>query len=193
MGPRGWAAIGNVYRISAVVSYLAVASFGYSAIQLNQQGAPSDVVLRPAAIAVFCFVAAVLMWNSRGPLVSGNLIVRLVAGLFMISWFISTAGLGLVFLGIVYLFTGEPDSSETYRPGKAPKSRFKPPRAWRATGRVGASGATLYADSSRGAPAGIFDSWTPVQVTDKQNGLAQVVAASGEKGWIDLRTLTEGV
>jgi hypothetical protein len=193
VGPRVWAAIGNVYRISAVVSYFLVASFGYSAIQLHQAGATSDAVIRPAALAVFCFVGAVLMWNAKGFMVSGNLLARLLGGLFIISWFITTAGIGLVVLGVVYLLTGEPDSSETYRPGKAPKSRFKPPRAWRATGRVGPSGATLYADSSRAKPAGIFDSWTPVQVRDKQNGLAQVVAASGEEGWIDLRTLMGGV
>lgn len=193
MGPRVWAAIGNVLRISAVFGYLLTLMFGYRAIQLSQQGASSDAVFGPAAASVAFFVMAILLWNVKGPLVSGNLIVRLLVGLYMLWWIISTLGFGLVLIGIVYLFTGEPDSSEVVRAGKAPKPRFKPPVGWRATGQVGPSGATLYSDPDCRAPAGIFDSWTPVQVTDKRNGSAQVIAESGEGGWIDLRTLAEGV
>jgi hypothetical protein len=193
MGPRAWAAIGNILRISSAVSYLGCAVFGYRAIQLSQVGAPRDFVIEHAALSVASFVFAILLWNVKGPLVSGNFIVRLLVGLYMLFWIISTLGFGLIFIGIVYLFTGEPDNSEVFKKGKAPKPRFKPLAEWRATGRVGPSGATLYADPYRAAPAGIFDSWTPVQVMDKRDGYAKVVAATGEGGWIDLRTLTDGV
>ena len=50
---------------------------------------------------------------------------------------------------------------------------------------------TLYPEPNRHGTAGIFDSWTPVQVMDRRDGYAQVVAESGEGGWIDLRTLME--
>ncbi|MEP7378437.1 MAG: hypothetical protein ABI725_02635 [Chloroflexota bacterium] len=193
MGVRTWAAIGNVLKISAALGYLAAAFIGYRAFQLKQVGASGDLVLAAAAVTVLMFAVSILLWNLRGPLVSGNLIVRVLVGAYMLLWVISTLGLGLIFIGIVYLFTSEPDSSELFRRGKPPKPRFKAPAAWRPTGHVGASGATLYADENLQQPAGIFDSWTPVQVVDKRHGLAQVLAESGERGWIDLRTLAEGV
>ena len=85
----------------------------------------------------------------------------------------------------------EPDEhrASTVEPRK-PKPRFKAPRNWQATGRVGPSGATIYSDAVGGDQAGIFDSFTPVQVTDRRDGLAHVVAATGEHGWIDMRVLT---
>ena len=75
---------------------------------------------------------------------------------------------------------------------KEPKPRFKAPAGWYATGKVGPSGAMLYDGPGSGDAAGIFDSFTPVQVVDKQGGYARVVAATGQGGWIDLRTLSEG-
>jgi hypothetical protein len=48
-----------------------------------------------------------------------------------------------------------------------------------------------YGDEHRDGSTEIFDSWTPVQVTDRKNGLAHVVAATGQRGWIDVRTLTQ--
>ena len=138
------------------------------------------------------FVVSVIVWNLKGPLVSGNVIVRLIVGVYMLLWVISTVGLGLVFIGIVYLFTGEPASYDLVRKGKPAKSRFKAPRNWQPTGRIGPSGATLYTQAAGGAPVGILDSWVPVQIVDKRNGLARVVAATGEGGWMDVRTVTEG-
>jgi hypothetical protein len=98
--------------------------------------------------------------------------------------------------GVIYLFTGEPAAYDYYGfrgKGKEPKPRFAAPADWRPTGRVGPSGAMLYARPDSPDSAGIFDSFTPVQVVDKQNGFAHVVAATGQRGWIDDRTLTEGV
>ena len=57
---------------------------------------------------------------------------------------------------------------------------------------MGPSGATLYKGPVSEEPDGYFDSWTPVQVVESQNGLAHVVAATGQRGWIDVRTLTVG-
>ncbi len=193
MGPRAWAAIGNILRISAVFGYLSTGLLGYQAIELNQHGAPSNVVFVYAGAAAVSLVVAILLWNLKGPLIRGNLIVQFLVGAYMLLWIISTLGVGLIFIGVVYLFTGEPDETYFYTKQKAPKPRFKPPANWNATGRIGPSGATLYANPNRETPAGIFDSWIPVQVMDKHNGWAQVVAESGEGGWIDLRTLTEGV
>jgi hypothetical protein len=190
MGPRAWAAIGNYLRITAAISYMVAAMMGYWAIDASQHGAPGSVVQRDAIGAVVFLVGAVLFWNLKGPLVSGNLIVRLIVGVWTLGYVISSLGLFLVVLGIIYLFTGQPDSSETYRKGRAPKPRFKAPHSWQATGRVGPSGATIYSDAIGGDQAGIFDSFTPVQVTDRRDGLAHVIAATGEHGWIDTRVLT---
>jgi hypothetical protein len=192
MGPRIWAAIGNILKISAFFGYLAGAVAGYQTFQLNDLGAQNDLVLRAGAVTVAILVFSVIMWNLKGPLVSGNFIVRLIVGVYMLLWVISTAGFGLIFIGIVYMFTGEPASYDLVKKGKPPKSPFKAPRNWQPTGRIGPSGATLYTDAARGAPAGILDSWIPVQIVDKRNGLARVVAATGEGGWIDVRTVTEG-
>jgi hypothetical protein len=192
MSPRIWAAIGNLLKISAFFGFVGATFAGYQVFQLRELGARDDLVLRGAAVTAAMFVVALIVWNLKGPLVSGNFIVRLLVGLYMLLWVISSLGLGLVVIGIVYLFTGEPAAYELVRKGKPPKSAFKPPRNWEPTGRIGPSGATLYTDAARGAPAGILDSWIPVQIVDKRNGLARVVAATGEGGWIDVRTVTEG-
>ncbi len=193
MGPRAWAAIGNVLRITAVFGYLGGALAAYRAAQLYQMGAPGALTLPAVALTIATFVVAFLFWNAKGPLVSGNLIVRLVVGVWVLLSVISSLGLDLIFIGIVYLFTAEPDSSEVFRKGKTPKPRFTPPADWLATGRVGPSGAMVYSNAHRETSLGMIDSWVPVQVMDKSNGYAKVVAATGEGGWIDARTLTEGV
>jgi hypothetical protein len=193
MGPRIWAAIANILRVSAAVSCLAAFGFGTRAIEYNQRGAPDSLVMETAVLAVGSFAVALLLWNLKGPLVRGNLVVRLLVGLYMLLWVIGTLGLGLIFILIAYLVTGEPDHYDTVGKGKPPKPRFKAPANWSPTARVGPSGAMLYADANRVAASGIFDSFTPVQVVDRQGGFAHVVAATGEGGWIDLRTLTEVV
>jgi hypothetical protein len=119
--------------------------------------------------------------------------LRVLVGLYMISWIVSTVGFGLLAVLIVYLFTGQPSAYDTAPKGKPAKPRFKAPANWTPTAKVGPSGAMLYTDSNRSAASGLIDSYTPVQVVDKQLGAARVVSASGEAGWIDLRTLTEGV
>lgn len=192
MSPRIWATIGNLLKISAFLGFVGATFAGYQVFQLNELGARDDLVLRGAAVTAAMFVVALITWNLKGPLVSGNFIVRLLVGLYMLLWVIASLGLGLVVIGVVYLFTSEPASYDVVRKGKPPKSPFKPPRNWEQTGRIGPSGATLYTDAARGAPSGILDSWIPVQIVDKRNGLARVVAATGEGGWIDVRTVTEG-
>ncbi len=192
VGPRAWAAIGNVFRISAVVGYLLCAVFASRAVELQQQRAPASPILAQAGGAVLFLVAAILLWNLKGPLIRGNLLVQLLAGAYMILWVISTLGLGLILIGIVYLFTGQPDDSYFHGKQRPPRQRFKRPSDWRPTGRVGPSGATFYSDANRAAACGIFNSSTPVQVTDRRNGYANVVTELGEGGWIDLRTLAEG-
>jgi hypothetical protein len=51
----------------------------------------------------------------------------------------------------------------------------------------------LYSNAEQDASVGILDSFVPVQVLDRRGGLANVVAATGEGGWVDLRSLQEGV
>ena len=193
MGPRAWAAIGNLLRISAVFGYLSGAVLGYRAIQLNQQGGAGNLVALAAGGAGVAIVIALVLWNLKGPLIRGNLVARVLVGAYTLFWIVSSLGLGLIVLGVVYLFTGEPEAIDFYTQQRKTKSRHSAPRHWRATGRVGPSGATLYTDPNREAPAGMFNSWTPVQVMDRRSGFARVVAETGQGGWIDLRTLTESV
>jgi hypothetical protein len=192
MGDRIWAALGNILRISAIFGYLGVGLLGYRAIELNRAGVPNNVVLPYAAGAVLSLVLALLLWNLKGPLIRGNLIVRFLVGAYMLMWVISTLGFGLIGIGIVYLFTSEPSGIDYYKQGKQPKPRFSPPSKWQPTGRVGPSGATLYSDAHRASAIGILDSFVPVQVVEKSLGYARVVAATGEGGWMDTRTLIEG-
>jgi hypothetical protein len=193
MGPRAWAAVGNVLRINAVFGYLGGAVLAYRTVELKQQGSPNDLVFLAGGATVATIFFSILLWNAKGPLISGNFIVRLLVGVWMLLGIVSSLGFDLIFIGIVYLFTGEPATNEIFRSGgEAPKSRFKAPQNWRPTGRIGPSGATVYSAADRTASVGILDSWIPVQVMDKRNGCAQVVAQSGEGGWIDVRTLNEG-
>ena len=193
MGPRSWAAIGNVLRISALFGYLSGGVLGYQAILLNQHGAANNLVLLSGGGAVASLVVAIVLWSLKGPLIRGNVIVRLLVGASMLLWVVSTLGFALIVIGIVYAFTGEPQSGDIFfTTEKQSKPRTKAPAHWQPTGRVGPSGAMVYSSANRAASVGILESSLPVQVMDKRNGLAQVVAASGEGGWIDVRTLTEG-
>lgn len=197
MGPRAWAAIGNYYKINAAFLVVAGTLLGARAIDANQHGASSQFVLPIAALTVTSFAIAALLWNVRGFLIRGNLIARVLFGVPVLLSVIFSLGLALIWpFGVIYLFTGEPAAYEYYGfrgKSKEPPPRFKAPANWQASGRVGPSGAMLYRDPARTELTGIFDSYTPVQVVDRQNGLAHVVAATGQGGWIDLRTLTEGV
>ena len=192
MGVRVWAAIGNVLKISAAIGFLVALLIGQRAWELYQHDARDALVMETAIGAVVMLLASVLCWNLKGFLVRGNLIARVLIGLYMLGWVISTLGIGLVVIGIVYLFTGEPSTYDRTGGGKKQKPRFKAPSNWQPTAKVGPSGAMLYTDEYRMDSSGIFDSWTPVQVRDKRSGAAYVVAASGEGGWIDARTLLEG-
>jgi hypothetical protein len=195
MGPRVWATIGNLFKIYAALGWILGALLGYRAIQANQQGLPSGYFLPLAGLAAVSFVVAILFWNIKGPLIRGNTIARILFGGYTLLGVITSLGLALIPIGIVYLFTGEPASYDYHGfrgKRKETKPRIKTPTGWQATGRVGPAGAMFYSGPGSGAAEGIFDSATPVQVVEKQNGYAQVVAATGQRGWIDLRTLTEG-
>jgi len=196
MGPRLWATIGNMFKIYAVLAFLTGIGLGYQAFQGKQLGLPGDL---PLVLGIFCaitFACAFLFWNIKGPLIRGNVIARVLFGGWVLLAVITSLGFYLIFVGIVYLFTSEPAAYDYYgmfgNRDKEPKPRFKAPTGWYATGKVGPSGAMLYNGPGSGDAAGIFDSFTPVQVVDKQGGYARVVAASGQGGWIDMRTLSEG-
>jgi len=193
MGPRMWATLGNILKFSAVGAFLTCGLAGYQAIQLNQVGGTHDRVVLFAAAAIVSLLAAVLLWNLKGPLVSGNPIARFFVGLYFLLGVISSLGSYLLIIGIFYLFTGEPEvtSNYGYRAERAAQPQYSPPRGWHATASVGPSGAMAYGGEHRDGTVVVIDSWTPVQVVDKKNGLAHVVAATGQRGWIDVRTLNE--
>lgn len=191
MGPRAWATVGNVLRIYAVFGYLAGAVAVYWTVQRYQEGSSDQAILNGCLTLAILFLA-ILFWNAKGWLVHGDLIARLLAGIYMMFWVVSSLGTALIFLAVVYFFTGEPSSSDTEQAGPA-KPRHKQPANWQATGRVGASGAMVYSDTNRQSIVGMFESFIPVQVLDRKLGLVQVLAASGERGWIDSRTVIEGV
>jgi hypothetical protein len=188
-----WATLGNILRLSAFSAFLLTGLAGYRAITLNQVSGPRDEVILYAVAAIVSFVMAVLLWNLKGPLISGNFVVRSLVGLYFLIGIVGSLGLSLIFIGIVYLFTSEPEiaSNYGYRSDAPPRPKISPPRGWRQTGTIGPSGAMAYGDEHRDGSTEIFDSWTPVQVTDRKNGLAHVVAATGQRGWIDVRTLTQ--
>jgi hypothetical protein len=194
MSARMWAAIGNLLRIGALWSFLASAVMAYLAVDPSQAPAPTVPVLVFAVLAVVNFVIGMLGWMAKGPLVSGNSVVRLLVGLYMLLAIVGTLGLILPIILIVYLFTSEPETYTGMWARRTPaKPRFTAPRDWGANGRVGPSGAMLYSDTDQRASVGIFESGIAVQVVGRQDGWAEVVASSGERGWIDVRTLTEGV
>src|SRR4051794_40144538 len=100
MSPRLWATIGNIFRFDAVVMYLVGVFLGYRMIQLIQLGASDNSTLIGAAATVALFVIATLLWNLKGPLVSGNPIVRLLVGLLTIAWIVTSLGTALISIGI---------------------------------------------------------------------------------------------
>jgi hypothetical protein len=192
-----WAAIGNVFKISAAFGFVGTTLLAYGLIDASQRGVRKELIPPLAVITVLSYAFCILSWNIKGPLIRGNLLARIVFGGWTLLGVIFSFGFSLIWLGIVYLFTSEPAAYDYYgmfgSRDKEPPPRFKAPNEWQATGHVGPSGATLYeGPGSEESSAGIFDSWTPVQVVEKQNGFAQVVAATGQRGWIDVRTLTEG-
>ena len=191
MGPRMWATFGNIFQVSGAFGFVVSAVLAYRVVELGQNGQSTTWVILGAAGAVTLFLLSILFWNLKGILLSGNPIARLGVGLYMAVYIVFSAGLGLIPIAVFYVFTSEPDAYDTDRQGRPVKPRFTPPVAWHASGHVGPSGATLYPEPNRHGTAGIFDSWTPVQVMDRRDGYAQVVAESGEGGWIDDRTLME--
>jgi hypothetical protein len=194
MSVRTWATLGNVLRIFSLPLFLGSAVAGYRVLEIAQAGAPTNAMLIAALMGIVGFVISVLFWWAKGPLISGSLVARFLVGLYMLLWVISSLGFAVLVILVVYLFTSEPETySGVFNRPKPAQPRFAPPQDWQANGRVGPSGAMAYSDADQGASVGVFYSGIPVQVTDKRNGLAQVVAASGERGWIDVRTLTEGV
>ncbi len=188
VGAREWAAIGNVYKLSAAAGFLLTL---FVADRAFNRLVPADFVAETWAAAIAFLVLSIVLWNLKGPLIRGNTILRVLVGLYTLAWIVSTLGFGLILFLIVYLFTGQPSKYDTTPKGKSQKSQFKTPRNWTPTAKVGPAGAMLYRDSSRSDASGIFDSYTPVQVVDRQGNAARVVSADGESGWLDLRTLTE--
>ena len=188
MGAREWAAIGNLYKLSAVAGFLASL---WIADQAFNHRVPANFVTGAWAGAVAMLVLSILLWNLKGFLVRGNLILRVLVGLYTLGWIVGTLGFGLIVILIIYLFTSNPSAYETSGRGGSRKSLVKAPRKWSPTAKVGPAGAMLYRDSSRADASGIFDSYTPVQVVDRQGSAARIVSANGESGWVDLRSLTE--
>jgi len=193
---RLWATLGNVARISAIFGVLTGAYTGYQAIQRFQIGGDGNIV-RTQAIATVVFLAvAVLLWLLKPVLISNRPpiigpIVRVLVVVYMVLWVIGTLGLGLIFIGIVYLFTATPSPYEYARSGSRQKAaKFKAPTNFEPTGRVGPSGAMLYSDSQRSALIGQFESYIPIQVLEERNGFSHVVAGSGQSGWVDNRTVS---
>jgi hypothetical protein len=191
MAPRLWATFGNMFQVSAALGFVAEAVIAYRVIELSQQGLSTSWVILGAAGVVVSFLLSILFWNLKGMLLSGNFIARVLVSLYMASSIVFSAGFALIPIAVFYAFTGEPDVYATEPHGRPSKPRFTTPVGWHASGHVGPSGATLYTEPNRHGTAGIFDSWTPVQVMDRRDGYARVVAETGEGGWIDLRTLME--
>ena len=103
---------------------------------------------------------------------------------------LSSPWTGPIPIGIVYLLTADPDPSDYQRSSpKRSGPRFKPPSNFQPTGRVGPSGATVYSDASRTMLIGHFESYIPIQILDERDGYSRVVAATGESGWVDSRTV----
>ena len=195
MGKRTWAAIGNVLRISALGTFLGAGVGAVVTYEAIEQGASTSRILGFGVATVVSLIFGILYWMAKGPLVSGSpSFARWIAGVVMILWIVSSLGFALILFGIVYAFTTEPDDYRGILAAPEPvKPRFAPPVNWHATGRIGPSGATAYSDIDRAGMVAILDSYIPVQVMELQNGLAHVVASSGERGWIDARTLSEAV
>lgn len=186
-----WAAFGNILRISAVFMLIGAALGAQSTLGLIGTQRDDTVALLLGAFSAVMAVLAILYWLAKPALVSGRpFFVRWLVGLYMAWWVISSLGFALIFIGIVYLFTGEPEPEPSFWRTERPASpRYKRPVDWQPSGKVGMSGAMVYSDPQRTDALGIFDSGIPVQVTDERDGYARVIAATGLAGWIDTRTL----
>lgn len=192
MGLRMWAALGNVMRLLSLPIFLGGGLVALAILDLLRDRGPTGPVVVASVVCALSVVMALLFWFAKGPLVSGSFVARLLVSLYMVLWLLSTAMLGLVVIGVVYLLTSEPDVYTGHFAERKPdKPRWAPPVNWQATGKIGPSGAMFYSDAEREATLGVFESFIPVQVVDRRNGLAHVIAATGERGWIDTRTLTE--
>jgi hypothetical protein len=189
-----WAALGNVMRLLSLPIFLSSGVLAVAVFQLLAEGAPTSLVIVASMLCGLGFVVALLFWFAKGALISGSVIAQLLVGLYMLLWVLSTALLGLLVIGVVYLFTTEPEVYTGLLAERKPeKPRWKPPVDWQPTGRIGPSGAMAYSDAQRGETVWVFESFVPVQVVERLDGIAHVIAATGERGWIDTRTLTEGV
>ena len=189
-----WAAIGNLLRLNSLLTFAGLALFSLQLPDLLD-GMPSELVGPLIAFVVVSSVFAVLLWMAKPALVSGSpFFVRWLVGLWVLLGIIGSFGFYLIFIAIAYVFTSEPEQESIFSQRQQPaKPRFKPPRDWRPTGRIGPSGAMVYAGTDREGPIAMFVSWLPVQIVERRDGYTRVVAATGEAGWIDDRTVTEGV
>lgn len=193
--PRMWATFGNIARISAVFSFLLVGLTGYRAIERYQVVGVDGNVTRDAAAAALFLVTAVVFWLLKPVLITNRPavvgpIARAIVVVYMILYVIGTLGLGLILIGIVYLFTGEPASYEYARAAPGPQTpKYKAPTNFQASNRVGPSGAMLYSDAMRTELIGHFESYVPIQVIEQSGGFSRVTAATGQSGWVDSRTV----
>jgi hypothetical protein len=192
---RLWATLGNLYRIGAVLVLLGLIPLGSLAWTRYQVYGTDDQFLTYAAAVVVTIVVAWLYWMFKPVLVSGRPmiigpILRFLVGLGAILSVVFSLGFALIPIGIVYLLTADPDPRD-YQRSSAKRSgpRFKPPSNFQPSGRVGPSGATVYSDVSRTLLVGHFESYIPIQVLDERDGYSRVVAATGESGWVDSRTV----
>jgi hypothetical protein len=191
---RLWAAIGNIFRVFALLSLISGVLAVFNVINLYRARAGDNLVIFLSILAAVILVIAFLFWEAKPALVSGSPFwARWVAGVYVVLWLISSLGLALVFIGIAYLLTGDPEPGETRwrrEPDRPAAPRYKRPSNWQPTRRVGPSGTTVYYDPDRTMPVAMLDSNVPVQVTERGEGVAQVVAQTGLMGWVDVRTLT---
>lgn len=192
---RIWATLGNLYRIEAILGLLGIIPLASLAWDRYQLYGADDRFLTYAAVIVVGLVISWLLWMFKPVLISGRPMVigpilRFLVGLGAILSVVFSLGLALIPIGIVYLLTADPDPRD-YQRASAPRSgpRFKPPSNFQPSGRVGPSGATVYSDASRSVLVGHFESYIPIQVLDQRDGYSRVVAATGESGWVDSRTV----
>ena len=192
MSTRMWAAIGNLFRVFALVSVaLAVMGAG-RVVDWLRTSPPTNLVAVVAVIGLIDVGFAVLFWMAKGPMIDGSGVARLLGGVYMLFWVVSTAGFALVLLLITYFLTEDPAPRASIFDTRPQHMRkYKTPAGWHQDGKVGPSGAMFYGDEERESALGIFSSGIPLQVGEKRNGLAHVVADTGERGWIDLRTISE--
>jgi len=190
---RLWAAIGNIFRVFAVLTFLGGVFAVFGTINLYRARAGDNVVFLAGAVAALILVLAFLQWEAKPALVAGSPFwARWLGGVYTSLWVIGSVGLGLVLIGVAYLLTGEPDASALHRSNEVERPvapRYRRPTNWQPTRRVGPSGATVYYDPDRTMPVARLDSDVPVQVTERGEGVAQIVVQTGVMGWVDVRTL----